>query len=262
MKTLKAFLINLQFFTSIPLRLELPVDNRHLSRAIATFPLLGLFQGLLQATLLYLLIEWTPFSMLVITFFMIIFTIFFTGGLHLDGFIDTSDAFFSYRNPEKRLEIMSDPRVGAFGVLSVIVLLSGRFLFTYEVITEIQQIYFIVIVIPVLSKSVMGLSLTKIKTAKQSGLAHFFQKSVNKFTLSIYFIYFFGLLFGSAIISFSFLWYILILTSLTILVYIYFRIKVVQWFGGITGDVVGALVEGVEFILWMAVFVLHYFVTV
>ena len=48
--------------------------------------------------------------------------------------MDASDAFFSYRDRERRLEIMKDPRIGAFGVLRCLVLLSARFLFIYEII--------------------------------------------------------------------------------------------------------------------------------
>jgi adenosylcobinamide-GDP ribazoletransferase len=38
--------------------------------------------------------------------------------------------------------------------------------------------------------------------------------------------------------------------------------KIVKWFGGITGDVLGASVEGVEIVLWMTLWLWHYFVMV
>lgn len=51
--------------------------------------------------------------------------LFLTGGLHADGLMDTCDAVFSHATPQRRLEIMRDPRVGSFGVVgyvSVVVL--------------------------------------------------------------------------------------------------------------------------------------------
>jgi adenosylcobinamide-GDP ribazoletransferase len=42
-----------------------------------------------------------------------------TGGLHADGLMDTCDAVFVHATPERRLEIMRDPRVGSFGVIGL-----------------------------------------------------------------------------------------------------------------------------------------------
>jgi adenosylcobinamide-GDP ribazoletransferase len=46
-----------------------------------------------------------------------------TGGLHLDGFADAADGLLASGSPERRLEIMSDPRLGAFGVAALVLLL-------------------------------------------------------------------------------------------------------------------------------------------
>ena len=40
-----------------------------------------------------------------------------TGGIHMDGFLDTMDAIHSYGDREKKLEILKDPHVGAFAVI-------------------------------------------------------------------------------------------------------------------------------------------------
>ncbi len=41
-----------------------------------------------------------------------------TGGFHVDGFMDVQDAIHSYQPKEKKLEIMKDPHIGAFAVIS------------------------------------------------------------------------------------------------------------------------------------------------
>src|SRR5699024_7898278 len=106
---------------------KVPAKNKNIERSVQTLPLFGLIQGTIYAGLLYLLLTWTPLSSLAAAFLLWLFIIIFTGGLHLDAWIDCSDAYFSYQDQEKRLHIMKDSRIGAFGVLSVIVLLAARF---------------------------------------------------------------------------------------------------------------------------------------
>ncbi len=48
-----------------------------------------------------------------------------TGGLHLDGLADCSDGLLGGGSPERRLEIMRDPRVGSFGAIALVVVLAG-----------------------------------------------------------------------------------------------------------------------------------------
>lgn len=260
MKWLKGFLINLQFFTSIPIPLQIPMDKEHLEKAIKTFPLLGLLQGCIYAGILYSFLHWTPFSDLTTAFAVWLAVILLTGGIHLDGWMDTSDAFFSYRDKEKRLEIMSDPRTGAFGVLSVIVLLSARFLFIYEITQMAQPIsYFFIILIPFYSKMVMGVLLLNVKTAKNGGLGSLFKQAASEKTLSFYIIYTVILIGLTAIFIKDALWGILLFLFVAGGVIAFLKEKVVNWFGGMTGDVLGASVEGTEVLLWVTLWLLHYF---
>lgn len=50
-----------------------------------------------------------------------------TGALHEDGLADTADGFFGGWTKEVRLEIMKDSRIGAFGVLALIMTMGLRF---------------------------------------------------------------------------------------------------------------------------------------
>jgi adenosylcobinamide-GDP ribazoletransferase len=256
----KGFLINLQFFTAIPITLEIPMDKEHLRKAVQAFPLLGLLQGIIYASLFYVFLQFTPFSHLTVAFLLWLATILLTGGIHLDGWMDASDAYFSYQDRKKRLEIMKDPRIGAFGVLSIIILLSCRFLFIYESTLKVEPLtYIFITAIPFLSKTVMGAVLLTVKPAKSEGLGELFQSAATPRVLWIYPVYEAGLL-----ILVSFFINEILQVGLLILValgcYLFCRRKAVKWFGGITGDVLGASVEGTELILWMTVWLLHYFV--
>ncbi|WP_377887733.1 adenosylcobinamide-GDP ribazoletransferase [Alkalihalobacillus sp. R86527] len=261
MNWLYGILINLQFFTIIPVHRKLSMDTVQLKRSVQTFPLIGILQGVLTSTLLYILIEWSPFSTLATAFMLWLFMMVFSGGIHLDGWMDASDAFFSYRDLEKRLQIMSDPRTGAFGVLSVIVLLSGKFLFIYEIVQNVEvATYVIIATIPFLSKSVMGFFLTTIKPSKDEGLAAFFQSAIHRSCIWLYPIYIVLIVMASVLISMESILSVLILIVVTAFVVWYIKRKIVRWFDGITGDVLGASVEGTEVLLWMTVWLLHYFV--
>lgn len=254
------FLINLQFFTVLPIKKQLPMEKKYIHRAIQTFPLVGLLLGLILGGVLYALVKWTPLSSLSIAFFLWFLTMAITGGLHLDGWIDASDAFFSYQDKERRLEIMKDSRTGAFGVISVIVLLAARFLFIFEIVERVNEwTYFLIIALPLLSKCVMGYLLIRMPLAKKEGLGAFFQSAVMKSSLPIYWLYLLVSLAFAWIIDFKLvpLFFIMCLAAVFFLVYM--KRKILSWFGGITGDVLGASVEGVELWLWLILWLLHYF---
>ncbi|KAA9017085.1 adenosylcobinamide-GDP ribazoletransferase [Niallia endozanthoxylica] len=263
MKTIKGLIMAFQFFTSIPIPYEVPMDRVHIEKAIKTFPILGLLQGIFYAFVLFAISAWTPLSPLAAAFFVWLSMILLTGGLHLDGWMDASDAYFSYRDRERRLEIMKDSRVGAFGVLSIVVLLSAKFLFIYEIAQRLYDASYVLIAfIPFLSKSVMGVLLIYVKAAKKEGLGTLFKNAASKYTLWIYPIYIIilfvvllaiwpGALGGAFLLLLAGVVFIMISAK-----------KAVKWFGGITGDVLGASVEGVEMVLWMTLWLWHYFVTV
>jgi len=236
------------------------MDREHLKKAVQTFPLLGLFQGIFYAFLFYVLNGYTPFSHLAAAFLLWLATILLTGGIHLDGWMDASDAYFSFQDREKRLEIMKDPRTGAFGVLSLVVLLSCRLLFIYEFTTDVQLLTYILILwIPFLSKTVMGGILLTVPSAKNEGLGKLFQDAADKRSLWIYPVYLIFLFLLVTSMGKN-----LVLVGIMIAVaigsYLICRRNVLKWFGGITGDVLGATVEGSELLLWMTAWLLHYFV--
>lgn len=262
MSAVIGFLINLQFFTAIPFKKELPMEKKYVHRAIQTFPLVGLLLGLIMGGVLYGLVHWTPFSTLADAFILWILTIVLTGGLHLDGWIDASDAYFSYQDKKRRLEIMKDSRTGAFGVISVIVLLATRFLFIYEITTLLTWwSYLLIILLPFLSKCVMGYLLCKMPLAKQEGLGAFFQNAAQRNSLHVYGVYILLSLFAAFMVDRLLAALLVILLAATVIGLFFLRRKIIAWFGGITGDVLGASVEGVELWLWFILWLLHYFVT-
>lgn len=86
-------------------------------RAAGWYPLVGLMVGLLVAGVHGL--GGLVFPPLVTGALALTAWVTLTGGLHLDGLADCADGLFYPGAPEKRLEIMKDPRLGAFGGLGL-----------------------------------------------------------------------------------------------------------------------------------------------
>lgn len=259
---LKGVLMNLQFFTAIPIPIQLPMDKKHLNGAIKTFPLLGMIQGVIYAFIFYLLLMISPFSPLTAAIILWVTFIVVTGGIHLDGWMDASDAYFSYGDRQKRLEVMKDPRVGAFGVLSVILLLSTKLFFIYEIAIKLESasVFFFIACIPFFSRMVMGMMLMKVKTAKNSGLGYMFQDAATSRSVVIYGVYILLVVIWLFFFFPSLLFGFTCMFIISLGLFIIMKRKSVSWFGGTTGDVIGACVEGVEWSLWMVLWLLHYFV--
>lgn len=252
------FLLAIQFLTTVPYRKSIPWTNQTAKWSVRSFPFIGLIAGILLVLQVLLLMEYTPFSALSISLWILFFGVLFTGGLHLDGWMDMSDAVFSYRDKERKLEIMSDSRVGAFGVISVLFLLSFRFLFIYEILQETPQ-YAIVLIglIPFLARAAVALLLITGKSAKQTGRAAAYNGLLGK--NDVFFVVFFVILFCGLVVflDFHLLLSVGILVGSFVLLYIFAKHFYYQQFGGITGDMLGALSEGEETFLWFILWLLH-----
>lgn len=88
-----------------------------LGRAAAWFPLVGLSLGGVVAAAFWGFSALFP--PLVAAALTVLVWAALTGGLHLDGLADCGDGLLAAASPERRLEIMRDPRVGAFGALAL-----------------------------------------------------------------------------------------------------------------------------------------------
>jgi adenosylcobinamide-GDP ribazoletransferase len=105
-----------QFLTRLPLPVAVPFDEATLARSVVAYPAVGLVIGILLAAAgaaAAWLLPPLPAAVLTLTAWVAV-----TGGLHLDGLMDTADGLLSSRSRERMLEIMKDSRVGAMGVMA------------------------------------------------------------------------------------------------------------------------------------------------
>lgn len=118
---LQPILAAFQFLSRFPVRAELDFTTDLLRRSIPYYPLVGAAIGAVVWAG-GLLADWLLPSYPAAILSLLIW-VGLTGGLHLDGWMDTADGLLSYRSRDKMLEIMKDSRVGAMGVLACVLLL-------------------------------------------------------------------------------------------------------------------------------------------
>ena len=129
---MKDFLQALSFLTILPVGHFSLSDEKGLARSMAFFPSAGLLIGLLLA-MAYFLLSFLFFKSLVLWLTLGCLAL-LTRCLHLDGFADTIDGFASGGPREKILEVMRDSRIGAFGVIGLILLIGAKYLALDELV--------------------------------------------------------------------------------------------------------------------------------
>ena len=100
-----------------------------------------------------------------------------TGGIHLDGFMDTVDALKSHATPEKKRAILKDPHVGAFAAIGL-----GCYLLAYFALWfDIGPVAFrFMIPMHVMSRSLSAVSGTLLPVRPGEGTLNFFRQAADK----------------------------------------------------------------------------------
>jgi adenosylcobinamide-GDP ribazoletransferase len=162
---LKSILFAFYQLTRLPLPCVI-FEEKSCGRSTAFFPAVGLLLGLILAALAWAA-QWC-FPEQVRAALLVTGLIVLTGGIHLDGFMDSIDGLLSGRPRERKLEIMRDSRVGAFGVTGAVCLLLTK----YTLILGLpgQSLTWVLITVPVLSRWSMVFAITAFPYARLEGL--------------------------------------------------------------------------------------------
>jgi len=100
-------------------RLPVPPGEYRLQETVGWLPVVGLVLGGILAVV-DLGLRALAIDPLVVSTVLVVLLLALSGALHADGLMDTCDAVFGHASPERRLEIMRDPRAGAFGVVGLV----------------------------------------------------------------------------------------------------------------------------------------------
>lgn len=252
---MNGLLLALQFFTSIPIRKELPMERKDVTAMYVALPIVGGLIGLAMYGVATLFTDGIGTGSLLAAVFIVVAGVALTGGLHLDGFADSGDAFFSYRDREKRLEILDDPRIGAFGTMALVLLLIVKIALFQELIHHSDGLLLYFIAIPLLARAGMNVYFSTTRLAKEKGIAYFFKGKLATGTLMTSSI---GI--GLAVaVALGFVLHSIVLPVVLLIVVsgavFLFRSWSLKHFGGVSGDLCGAFIEGTEALLWLVIII-------
>lgn len=157
-----------------------------------------------------------------------------TGGIHLDGFCDVSDAKASCADTKRKLEIMSDPHIGSFAAIKLAVYL----LVQTAVYSELSLVGMTAVsVMFAVSRALSGLAAVIFKNAKCGGTLQSFSEPAAK-TATIIVISLTIVLCAAAAVFIS-PYCAVGAAAACALSFLYYRVDSYKNFGGITGDLAG-----------------------
>lgn len=167
-------IVALGFLTALPIRSR-GVEPSDLGRCTAWFPLVGLMLGMVLAGLDAMLLLVWPST--VTSAVIVVALIALSGGLHLDGLMDSCDGLFGRSDPSRRMEIMRDSRVGSFGVLGAVSVL----LLKYVALASLPNPWRLVALAlaPTLGRWAMVLAIWGFPYARPEGLGRAFKETTS-----------------------------------------------------------------------------------
>lgn len=222
-------ILGIQFLTRIPINKSIEFSQRNIRNSLFFFPFIGMLVGGIGSLVFYFIGQ---FNTELSAFLTVLTLIVITGGLHIDGLSDTLDGFLSNRDTEKTLEIMKDSRIGAFGVIGIVLLILGK----YIIIKNMTMDMWLIIFSLANSRLIAGIIISTKKTARKGGLGELFHKSNPKQN-----ILYSGIIYGLILLLVDIYYIIPLITA-----YIFaelFSSWSYKKIGGLTGDVYGAIME-------------------
>ncbi len=153
----------LHMFIAIPLPPGRWDENLR-KQSTACLPLLGLLIGAIWLGVAHLARGFLPGSVAAAVIAALPFVL--TGFIHLDGYMDASDALLSWRNREERLRILKDVHVGSFAVVMIALL----FMLQFAACMAVERL-FPLLLIPVLSRAGSALCVLGLKPLGHSEYA-------------------------------------------------------------------------------------------
>ena len=167
MKTyLHAFAMCQSMFCAIPA--PQVWDEKAKDKMLLFLPIVGLEIGLIWAGLAWLC-RLLNLPAMMIALVLSAYPYIVTGFLHLDGYMDVTDAVKSWRDLERRREILKDSHVGSFAVIGIVLLMLAQFVCFASAPADANSL--ILMFVPAVSRCCSSLAVTGLKPMSTSQYA-------------------------------------------------------------------------------------------
>ncbi len=262
---MKLLLLAFQFLTVIPIKVTGDISDIEMSRSAVFFPAVGLFQGMLAVGAVHLSARF--FGGEIAPAMALLALEASTGGFHLDGLADTFDAISVKSSGDdasdigRRLSVMKDGRTGPAGVMSIVFAVLLKFLLLKGLLLSLTRpaFYAFLFLMPVYSKWAMVPPMYHGIPARKDGLGKIFIGKTGMGTVVLstcltiivsVFVYvlWLGEEYGPYLTPLPFVF----LALLYLLGFLSARYCTGK-FGGVTGDILGAISEISEIFFLMGV---------
>lgn len=228
-------MLALRFLTVFPFGRDEDVTAEDLAGSTAYYPIVGGMLGLI----LYWFWQfsrttWPVFlaSALTVTLWVLL-----TAGLHLDGLMDTFDGLGIRGDRLRRLEVMRDSRVGAFGAQAAIFMVFLKIAAVAALSADARH-FPALLLAPVAGRAAMVAFMSTSRYAREGeGLGRVFADRTGTGHLLASILFF--LLLGFPAVGLSIIWVMLAQATVFLVV----RTFLLHNFGGVTGDILGAVCE-------------------
>ncbi len=234
---MKNFLAALQFIT------VLPVGPRGLyapREMIAWFPLVGLTLGFLLSIFDWLVSQWwSPNAAAVLD---VVFLMLVTGAFHLDGLGDTADGLYGHRDRERALAIMKDSRIGTMALVTVAACLAIK---TVGIAGLQTHRSLVLLLVPAYARGAMlfGIHWLPYGRSEEGTGYDLFGSPLSLRTFAGFLpVVGISLLLGWRMVALNFVFLLIVILTLG-----YYKRKM----GCITGDMLGAMTESTEALLFL-----------
>ncbi len=247
-KQLHIFLNAIMFYTRIPVPRNLPYSDEILNRSTRYFPLIGWIVGGIGAAVFYGLQFVLPAELAILL--SMLATVFVTGAFHEDGFADFCDGFGGGYTRERILTIMKDSRIGTYGSIGLVGILTAKFMSLHAIAPE--NIPLVLLSGHAVSRLMPILVIYTTEYSREDATSK--TKPIGKKGKGFDFLL--ALFFGIALLIFIPLSFTLAIIPVLLVTTFIFRRYVTLKIEGYTGDCLGALqqIAEVEFYLGFVIF--------